>query len=273
MAAGTGETIVPGFQCIFFILLFIIQTYIFSKCHTYYLWLLLLISIFTLLKEKQVEDFNSKICRSAFFDSLENANLAFRQPHLFAELRFDLSSISVRLMEKLIWPEKIIFTCRAGTLSEKERFEAYQIALKKEVDFIDIDFEVDLDLLFALQPEIGNSKTKLILSQHNFSETPSLKILKVSTQKAFDLGADIAKIVSTARQISDLERIYHLYTHFDRLVAFAMGELAIESRAKILFLGAPLTYATFSEKEQTAAGQLNFQQTIDLYNKLKSINI
>jgi len=220
-----------------------------------------------------MEDLNLRICRSAFFDSLESANEAFRIPHLFAELRFDLSTIPLKDISKLKLPEKLVFTCRAGNLSFKDRLIAYRYALDLEAHCIDLDFEKDKDLLIDLQSEIRKSKAQLILSQHNYLETPDFEKLRLSTQKAFDLGADIAKIITTANQSSDLERVYPLYEHFDQLVAFAMGEAGTVSRGKILSLGAPFTYAAFSEKEQTAPGQMNFRQTADLFYKLKNESI
>lgn len=212
-----------------------------------------------------------RICRSAFFESLEAANNAFAEPGLFAELRFDLSSFSLPDLKKLQQPEKLIFTCRKGRFSEEERMDAYTIALELGIAFIDLDFETDGELLNKLKPFLNGSSTALILSQHNFRETPSLDALKRSIRTAFDLGADYAKIITTARHSDDLRTIYSLYNQevVGRLVAFAMGELGAETRVKNLFLGAPFTYAAFSQKEKTAPGQLDLQQTIEWYSNLK----
>lgn len=219
-----------------------------------------------------MEDLSLKICRSAHFRSAEIANKTYRLPSLFAELRFDLSSFPLNNLSDLTLPEKFIFTCRKGRFTEPERLKAYQTALDIGADFIDLDFETDLDLLDHLKPEIAVSKTQLILSQHNYISTPNFNQLKESTQKAFDLGADIAKIITTAKKEDDLDRIYQLYQYFDNLIAFAMGEEGMESRAKILLVGAPFTYAAFSEKEITALGQMNFQQTANLYHQLNSVS-
>ena len=220
-----------------------------------------------------MEDLSLKICQSAFFDSCESANEAFCIPRLFAELRFDLSTISLKDIPSLHLPEKLIFTCRSGNLNYNERLKAYLFALDLGVNYIDLDFETDFDLLRILQPKISNSKTQLILSQHNYSSTPDFVKLKESAQKAFDFGADIAKIITTANSKNDLENIYRLYQHFDNLIAFSMGEIGVVSRAKILTLGAPYTYASFSNAEKTAPGQIDFQQTMDLYHKIKTENL
>ncbi len=217
-----------------------------------------------------MEDLNLRICRSAYFDSLESANEAFRMPKLFAELRFDLSDIPVNSILKLELPDKLIFTCRPNSWSFHKRLKAYELALEMELDFIDLDFETDFDLLRNLKSKIQKSSTQLILSQHNYVLTPNFVQLEESIYRAFDLGADIAKIIPTVSVLSDLDRIYSLYQRFDDLVTFGMGEKGIESRAKILSLGAPFTYAAFSEKENTAPGQMDFQQTVDLYQRIKN---
>lgn len=217
-----------------------------------------------------MEDLSLRICRSAYFDSLESANEAFRIPKLFVELRFDLSDIPLKSILKLELPERLIFTCRPNAWSYQKRLRAYELALEMEVDFIDLDFETDFDLLRELKSKLPRSKTQLILSQHNYVLTPNFVKLEESTYKAFDLGADIAKIISTISIPSDLDRIYSLYQRFDDLVTFGMGEKGKESRAKILTLGAPFTYAAFSEKEKTAPGQMNFKQTVDLYQRIKN---
>ncbi len=215
-----------------------------------------------------MEDLDLKICRSAYFNKLESLNAAFRTPHLFAELRFDLCSIPIKDIAKIKLPEKLIFTCRKGKFSYQDRIEAYRAALDLGVDFIDLDFEQDIDLLNDLESAIQLSETQLILSQHNFKKTPELNQLVADTHQAFDMGADIAKIITTAKTKADLEKIDFLYQQFDDIIAFAMGELGKLSRVKILKLGAPFTYASFSDKEQTAPGQLTMQEMVNLYQQL-----
>jgi 3-dehydroquinate dehydratase type I len=219
-----------------------------------------------------MEDLSLRICRSAHFDSLEMANEAFRSPRLFAELRFDLSNIPLKSIVDLEFPKKTIFTFRPKSENFHRRLIAYNSAIEKEVDFIDLDFETDIELFRNLKAKLQRSSTQLILSQHNYESTPDYMKLQENVLKAFDLGADIAKIISTPHSISDLDRIYSLYQRFDDLIAFGMGELGKESRAKILDLGAPFTYAAYSDKDLTAPGQMNFQQTEDLYHRLKSEN-
>lgn len=213
---------------------------------------------------------NKRVCRSAFFSSLDAANKAYSQNEIFSELRFDLSAIPIEDLPNLKLPDQLVFTCRKGNHSFEDRLLVYRTALEMKVDFIDIDFESDADLLKQIKQELAQSKTKLILSSHNFIETPSSIQLNKTCQKAFDLGADIAKIITTAKHASDADRIYLLYKQFNNLIAFAMGEFGAESRVQIIDLGAPFTYASFAKDQITAPGQMDLEATILLYNQINN---
>ena len=52
--------------------------------------------------------------------------------------------------------------------------------------------------------------TKVILSHHDFDETPDDDILQALTQQMFESGADIAKIATTARRVEDSARMLAL---------------------------------------------------------------
>ena len=52
--------------------------------------------------------------------------------------------------------------------------------------------------------------TKVILSHHDYKETPSDALLEAEVQEMFDAGADIAKIATTALRIEDSARMLAL---------------------------------------------------------------
>lgn len=53
-------------------------------------------------------------------------------------------------------------------------------------------------------------KTKVILSSHNFENTPSDKALETTLQSMWASGADVAKIATTASDITDCARVLTL---------------------------------------------------------------
>lgn len=52
--------------------------------------------------------------------------------------------------------------------------------------------------------------TKVILSHHDYDETPSDEILEALAKEMFKGGADIAKIATTAQRIEDSARMLAL---------------------------------------------------------------
>lgn len=54
------------------------------------------------------------------------------------------------------------------------------------------------------------AETKVILSSHNFDNTPSDKALETILQQMWASGADVAKIATTATDITDCARVLTL---------------------------------------------------------------
>jgi len=52
--------------------------------------------------------------------------------------------------------------------------------------------------------------TKVILSHHDYDETPSDEVLEALVKEMFKAGADIAKIATTAQRIEDSARMLAL---------------------------------------------------------------
>jgi 3-dehydroquinate dehydratase type I len=49
--------------------------------------------------------------------------------------------------------------------------------------------------------------TRIILSHHNYQETPNLRVLRELRDDMFNDGADIVKIVTMAKDVSDSIRV------------------------------------------------------------------
>jgi 3-phosphoshikimate 1-carboxyvinyltransferase len=103
--------------------------------------------------------------------------------------------------------------------------------------------------------------TIFIRSYHDFEGTDSLEALKALVEKCHYHGADMVKIVTTAKSRQDAERVLALYDWYAAerpdggLIAFCMGEEGRQSRLDCLRKGAPYTYAALTEAEAAAPGQ------------------
>ncbi|MDE1856176.1 MAG: type I 3-dehydroquinate dehydratase, partial [Candidatus Micrarchaeota archaeon] len=129
---------------------------------------------------------------------------------------------------------------------------------------------VDAELEFASRnPEfvkmINKSRTKLLVSWHDFAGTPDLDGLLGLAGK-MSMISNHVKVVTTAKQVSDLLAIERLRREARAsgidITAFAMGEIGQVSRA-ISALSGELAY-TALRKRAVAPGQMDIEQMNEL---------
>ncbi len=199
------------------------------------------------------------------------------------ELRMDLISGDLKtLMEKCRSsrkPVKILVTNRRkeSLSSVKISGERRRIALLKEAVHLGADYvDVELYTPDALRKDVlatvsahGN-RTRMIISHHDFSKTPSLEILKNIFHDCVECGAGVAKIVTLAKSSEDNLTVLSLLPYArDRkndLIAFCMGEEGRESRIMAPLLGSYLSFASLKDGLASASGQLTVGEMEDVLN-------
>lgn len=73
--------------------------------------------------------------------------------------------------------------------------------------------------IYGKKPE----KTKIIVSCHNYQCTPSVEDLGNLVARIQATGADIVKIATTALDITDVARIFHITVHSQVSVLYALS--------------------------------------------------
>jgi len=138
-----------------------------------------------------------------------------------------------------------------------EAVELLSVAILSGADIVDIGLWLPKERRQWLMNLALNKGCKVILSYHNFHETPDSETLEKIVNDSLIEGADIVKIATTATYGQDTARITKLYDKFpaEKLIAFAMGAKGKESRLESYYRGAPLFYMATCRKEKTAAGQ------------------
>ena len=98
-------------------------------------------------------------------------------------------------------------------------------AILAGADYVDIPSEFPDNSRQWLMNLAMNRGTRIILSYHNYARTEPLPQLLQTARQLHSAGADIIKIVTTARTEEDAATVLALYEHFEpgRLLAFAMG--------------------------------------------------
>ena len=202
-----------------------------------------------------------------------------------AEIRLDRCELSAREVEDVFTSDvPLVATCRIADVMSAEpslqdesmtaqsrEVKAMQIAERRLVRaieagarYVDVELEAPKQMSKRVRNAAHENGTIFIRSYHDFEGTDSLEALKAIVEKCIYHGADMVKIVTTARSQEDVQRVMSLYEWFrsevkdlpeGSLIAFCMGEEGRQSRLDCLKYGAPYTYAALSAEESAAPGQ------------------
>ncbi|PKP01142.1 MAG: hypothetical protein CVU11_16110 [Bacteroidetes bacterium HGW-Bacteroidetes-6] len=208
-----------------------------------------------------MQDHLNHICVSISGKSLNDCVLQLGNAKL-AELRLDLVSLSPEEVSTLTsMGHRWIISIRQPFLMLPDCEKLFFAALNSTTRFVDVGFDL-LSNPIALNciEKARNSKTKLMLSYHNFESTPSFEELMRICSEMSLAGADALKIACLANTESDNDVVMKLYDHFENITAFCMGEHGRNSRIRSLMNGLNLTYASSDIGPATAPGQYSFSE-------------
>jgi 3-dehydroquinate dehydratase/shikimate dehydrogenase len=156
-----------------------------------------------------------------------------------------------------------IFTCRRRSDGgrwegrESDRLALLQEAVDAGAPYVDV--EVDAAAGLRRRPP-----TRTIISCHNFEETP--EDLEDVYARVASLNPDVAKVVTTARDILDNLRLFRLLERASLpTIAFAMGERGLVSRVLTPKFGGYLTFASLRRGAESAPGQPTAEELHSLY--------
>ena len=176
-----------------------------------------------------------------------------------AEIRIDLLELDEMQLRSVFNSHKnLIATHRASDGDFEKMDSKMTLAIESGCAFIDIDIETPELFRNKLIENAKKNGCKVILSYHNYLETPDSQTLNEIVLKLFEVGADIGKIACLANDEDDCKRVLQLYLKHNNIVAFSMGEIGKSTRIEILERGAPFTYASIEGKE-TAPGQMSYE--------------
>ncbi len=193
----------------------------------------------------------------------------------FVEIRADyLPKLDLSVLSKIktSLSARAIFTCRSvkdggnfeGT--DKEQVELLKTAASLGFEYID----VDLRLINQFKNKLEN--TKIIVSYHHFTHTPSYLQLKKYLKKMRASVGDIYKFACLVKSKKDLYSLYKILINKkpkEQLIVLGMGKIGQISRLLTPFLGGYLTFASLDDVA-VAPGQTSFD---NLQQKLKLISL
>lgn len=143
-------------------------------------------------------------------------------------------------------------------------------AVEEKCGYVDLELLAPESSHQKMRMALQKSESRLILSWHNFKDTPSREELVGRMALMQDKGADIGKIVTMAHSHQDVLRVLQLQEVAEQLgfplIAFCMGRPGVISRVATVELGGYMTYCAVSEEEATAPGQLSVHTLREIYS-------
>ncbi len=163
----------------------------------------------------------------------------------------------------------VIFTCRLHRFGGhyQGNLDSY-LQLIKLADQLKFDYiDIDLDLIEQLSFKPTNSK--IIASYHNFNLTPdNNKLDQLASSMQNNSIAQIYKIAVKSNAITDNQRLTKFLLkqkNPSRWIVIGMGEVGKSTRIIMPLLGSFLTFASIDDQQQSAPGQITYQQIRNIY--------
>ena len=132
-----------------------------------------------------------------------------------------------------------------------------------ESGFEYVDAELSTPQLKDLVKEVKALGAKPIVSFHKFNGSLGISELNSVLEKEIASGAEVCKIVTTAKRIEDnLTTLNFVATASSKtkLVCFCMGEFGKISRLLSPLFGGFFTFASLEHGSETASGQMTLQE-------------
>ena len=193
----------------------------------------------------------------------------------YAEIRFDFLNPNL-VPDALQQIKKDLrkCVCTLRPVSEGGKFsgsEKNRISIMKLIaEYNPFLLDVELNTLRKnknLRRYLKNTGTDILVSWHNFKQTPSNSALKKKLTQMKKISNNI-KIVTMAKSINDATRVLSLYKNNNtKLIAFSMGNYGRISRILCLFLGSPYTYASLGKP--IAPGQFSVDEVKSIFARRK----
>jgi len=193
----------------------------------------------------------------------------------YAEIRFDFLNPNL-VPDALQQIKKDLrkCVCTLRPVSEGGKFEGGEknriSIIKLIAEYNPFLLDVELNTLSKnknLRRYLKNTGTDILVSWHNFKQTPSNSALKKKLTQMKKISNNI-KIVTMAKSINDATRVLSLYKNNNtKLIAFSMGNYGRISRILCLFLGSPYTYVSLGKP--VAPGQFSVDEVKSIFARRK----
>jgi len=187
----------------------------------------------------------------------------------FIEVRLDCLENHRGLAELAAHGETPKIATDKASRKETEHRQMLIDAAKSGFEYVDV--ELSTLQLEALVKELKAIGAKPIVSFHKFDGSLSISELNSILEKEISTGAEVCKIITTAKRIEDNLATLNFIAAASskaKLVCFCMGELGKVSRLLSPLFGGFFTFASLERGSETASGQITIQEMKAAYELL-----
>jgi len=208
------------------------------------------------------------LCRSISAQGLENIRKLLKGAEM-AEIRIEKSNLSTSEVKTLFESHSnLIATCRVENSSDDERTDLLLAAIEGGAKWIDIEVESANSFSEPLIAKAKENGCTVIISYHNYNNTPDLKELSKIIEDCIIKGAGLVKLATTVNKNEDISNLLALYSLNIPILALGMGKLGNITRIAALKMGAPFTFVSCDTEEETAPGQISESEMKSILNIL-----
>ena len=150
-------------------------------------------------------------------------------------------------------------------MKDAERLRIFK-AIMPLVDAVDIELS-SKKILNGVIKEAHRFKKRVIVSYHDFRNTPAEGQLNTIIKNSRKAGGDIVKIAAFAKDKRDIITLASLNISHNDIITIAMGRLGIVSRLFFPMLGSLLTYCSVTKS--SAPGQMPLKTAAKLLKEIR----
>lgn len=197
------------------------------------------------------------LCRSIAVNGFEKIKELLKDAEM-AEIRIEKSGLSASEVKSIFKTHSnLIATCRVDNNNDSDRTKLLSAAIDGGAKLIDLEVESKNSFTEPLIAKAKASGCTVIISYHNYNNTPDLKELSKIIEDCIIKGAEMVKIATTVTKTVDISNLLALYSLNIPILALGMGELGKITRIAALQMGAPFTFVSCDNEKETAPGQIS----------------
>ena len=209
------------------------------------------------------------ICVSLGKTSIQKIKKVARDNDI-VEVRLDLNDFTLRDIGEIFETSgNLIVTFRPGVKENSLRKKYLIAAIISGAAYVDIEIDMNVEIRQEIVETARSKGCKIIISYHNFMETPEEKSLARTVKNIFSVGGDIAKVACRVNSVRDCLSIISLYKIPGKVIAIGMGELGKVTRILGEFFGSPVSYTSL-ERKKTAEGQIELTEFKKIIKGIKN---